>query len=263
MVVEPMTPRRRHRLAIGCLLLGLCCSGGSPPTLRTRFMAVFQTKAVPDGSTFTLINRRINDRPPHIGFQYRLQDERNHVFGRGFVATFGRKEVQLAGCSTSTCLLQAELPHGCVLQTNVPCAYVASKESFLRLKEWSGKLYFYVPTDCERLTVCGCAVSPGEGAWLRTIDPDGNVAASTGGELESWDKGRMTVKPKPLHRGRAWALQVDSAPGLLLDDVSLAVEDGAPPLLAVHPRWAELLGSQMLTWVEGAETVMPREGEGE
>ena len=248
--------------AVGGLLLCLPCPGGNPPTLRMQFMAVVQTTNVPGKPTVTLTNPRINDRPPHIGFQYRLLDEQNHVFERGFVATFGQKEILLSGCSTPTCLLQAELPHGCVLRTSAPHAYVASRENFLRLKTWSGTLYFYVPGRCETFTVSGCGASPGEGASLRVLDPDGRAVATAGGELQSWDKGRMPVEPGPSGRGRAWSLEVSSAPDLLLDDVHLAVEAGAPPLLAIEPRWAERLGKQMLSWSQDAGPVKPSRQKG-
>lgn len=243
-----MTTPKRNWLAVARILWCLTCCGWGPPMLRMRFMAVFQTQNVPSKPKLTLVSKRINERPPHTGFQYKLLDEKNRVFEQGFVKTFDQREILLSGCSTPMCLLEAELPHGCMVQTYTPYAYVASKENVLRLKESSGKLYFYVPDDCEEVTIVGMAGSPGEGASLRIIDPDGNVAASAGGELQSWEEGRMTVRPKGLNRGCAWMLQVRSYPGLLLDDVHVAVEGGAPPLLAVKPHWVEVIGSQMLTW---------------
>ena len=243
-----MNALRHNWLAVGGILCCLTCCGWGPPMLRMRFMAVFQTQNVPSKPKLTLVSRRINERPPHTGFQYKLLDEESRVFGQGFVKTFDQREILLSGCSTPTCLLEVELPHGCMVRTYTPYAYVASKENALRLKESSGKLYFYVPEDCEEVTIMGMAGSPGEGASLRIIDPDGNVAASAGGELQSWKEGRMTVRPKGLNRGCAWMLQVRSHPGLLLDDVHVAVTGGAPPLLAVKPHWVELIGSQMLKW---------------
>ena len=254
-----MIALKRSLLAAGGVLLCLPCSGWGPPILRMRFMAVFQTQHVPSKPKLTLVSKRINERPPHTGFQYKLLDEKNRVFEQGFVKTFDQKEILLSGCPTPTCLLQAELPHGCQVQTYTPYAYVASKENFLRLKESGGKLYFYVPEDCEEVSILAMAGSPGEGASLRIIDPDGNVAASVGGELQSWKEGRLTVRPKALDRGCAWMLQVRSHPGLLLDDVYVAVEGNAPPLLAVKPHWVELIGSQMMKWSESTGNTPPKQ----
>jgi hypothetical protein len=125
---------------------------------------------------------------------------------------------------------------------------VATRDNPLRLKESSGKFYFYVPENGGEISVLASAASPGEGASVRIIDPDGNIVASTGGELQSFKQGCLTVKPEGLNRGCAWMVQVRSAPGLLLDDVFLAVEGDSPPVLGVKPHWVELIGSLMMQW---------------
>jgi hypothetical protein len=221
------------------------CLASEPPTVRFAFKAVFQTQDVPSGAAVKLISKRLNDRPPHIGFQYKVVDEKNRVFKRGFMKMGGRKEISLGACPTRLCLLQAQIPHGCVVQSHTPYCFVASKEHYLRLKGFGGKLYFYVPDHCKEIRILGSARSPGEGARLRIIDPDGKVAASVSGELQSWKQGTLTAKAPAQHRGCAWTLQIRSHPGILLDDLHIALEGDIPPLLSVKANWAELIGSQM------------------
>ena len=66
-----------------------------------------------------------------------------------------------------------------------------------------------------------------------------------GGELQSWQSGQLTVKPSIGDCGRSWALVVREYPGLLLDDLHVAVEGDVPPILAVHAGWADRIGRQV------------------
>jgi hypothetical protein len=211
--------------------------------LRFDWMAVFQTQGVPSPPAVKLVSRRINKRPPHVGFQYKATDEKNRVFGCGFVRLGAEKEVPLHACRTRLCLVQAQIPHGCVVQSRTPHCFVASAEHPLRTTgQLAAKFHLYVPKDCDRFSIAG-ECGPNRVLPMTVYDPIGRVVVpKSRRDPRTWYQYSEVAVPAPL-RGAVWAVQTR-----VNADLRLKLEGNLPPLLSLKPAWAEQIGRRIAQW---------------
>ena len=230
--------------------VGLClCSPGrasESPLLRFGWMAVFQTKGVPSPPLVKLMSRRINDRPPHVGYQYKALDESNRIFEHGFVAFGGEREISLARCPTDLCLLQVQMPHGGLVESRTPYCFLASEEHPLRLTgKFDVRFHFYVPEDCRRFEIAG-ECGPKRKLPMNIYSPEGRaVTAAAGRDGRTWFQSWKVDVPEEL-RGRTWAMATR-----MHGDLRLKLEGDLPPLLALKREWAGLIGRRIAAFSEG------------
>ena len=213
-------------------------------------MAVFDTKGY-SPPLVKLTSRRINERPPHVGFQYKALDERNRIFEHGFVKFCGEQEISLAGCPTDLCLLEVQMPHGGVVGSRVPHCFLASEEHPLRLTgKFDVRFHFHVPQDCRQFEIAG-ECGPKRKLPMDVYDPEGrSVVATTGRDSRTWFQTWTVDVPTEL-RGRTWAMATR-----MHGDLRLKLEGDLPPLLALERGWAGQIGRRISAFSEGtAETV--------
>jgi hypothetical protein len=210
------------------------------PLLRFEWMAVFRIKEDSSPPLVKLISRRINDRPPHVGFQYKMVDESNRVFEHGFVKFGGDKEISLAGCPTELCLLQAKIPHGGIVESRTPYCFLASTEHPLRLTgRFDITFHFYVPEGCQQFEIAG-ECGPKRTLPMVIYDPEGGLATATAERDRRawWQTWRVDVSEE--FRGRTWAMDTR-----MTGDLRLKLEGDLPPLLALEPEWAGQIGKRI------------------
>ena len=212
--------------------------------MRFGWMAVFETKGVPSPAV-KLISRRLNNRTPHIGFQYKALDESNRVFKHGSVRLGAERKIRLDACPTRFCLLQAQIPHGCIVQSRTPHCFVASTEYPLRTTgKFVGTFCFYVPKNCGRFAVAG-ECGPNRILPLVIHDPEGRVVGAKARRDRGWQYKHVDV-PAEL-RERVWALAIR-----INADLRLKLEGDLPPLVALRREWARAIGRRMAAFAPGA-----------
>ena len=190
-----------------------------------------------------LASRRINERPPHVGFHYKALDESNHVFGHGFVKFCGEREISLASCPTDLCLLQVQMPHGGLVESEAPYCFLASAEHPLRLTgKFDVRFHFYVPPDCRQFEIAG-ECGPKRKLSLNIYDPKGRaVTAASGRDSRTWFQSWKVDVSEAL-RGRTWTMETH-----MHGDLRLRLEGGPPPLLALKSEWAGQIGRRIATF---------------
>lgn len=203
-------------------------------------MAVLQTKGTESAPLVRLVSRRINERAPHVGFQYKALDENNRIFEHGFVKFGGEKEINLAGCPSDLCLLQVQIPHGGTLVSRTPYCFLASAEHPLRLTgKFDVRFHFYVPRDCRQFEIAG-ECGPKRKLPMDVYDPAGRaVTAAAGRDSRTWFQSWQVDVPEAL-RGRTWAMVTR-----MHGDLRLKLEGDLPPLLALEREWAEQIGRRI------------------
>ena len=208
-------------------------------------MAVFQVNGRASPAVVKLMSRRINERPPHVGFQYKARDESNRIFEHGFVKFGGEKEISLAGCPTDLCLLEVQIPHGGVVESRTPYCFLASAEHPLRLTgRFDVRFHFYVPQGCRQFEIAG-ECGPKRKLPMDVYDPEGRaVTATTGRDSRTWFQSLKVDVPEEL-RGRTWAMATR-----MHGDLRLKLEGGLPPLLALKDEWAGLIGRRIAAFSE-------------
>ena len=208
-------------------------------------MAVFQTERGGSPPLVKLMSRRINDRPPHVGFQYKALDESNRIFGHGFVTFGGEKEISLASCPTDLCLLQVQMPHGGMVESCTPYCFLASAEHPLRLTgRFDVRFHFYVPQGCRQFEIAG-ECGPKRKLLVDVYDPEGRtVTAATGRDGRTWFQSWTVHVPEEL-RGRTWAIATR-----MHGDLRLKLDGELPPLLALNREWAEQIGRRIAVFSE-------------
>lgn len=102
-----------------------------------------------------------------------------------------------------------------------------------KLCENPGRMYFYVPEDCEEFTVTLFA-GKGESALMRIIRPDGSVCFEE--DSLTNDIVPAVIAPEEAERGAAWCVEIAEAPEGVLEDYSLLLSDDLPPHLATTPE---------------------------
>jgi hypothetical protein len=120
--------------------------------------------------------------------------------------------------------------NGCGLVVhNAPAVMVGPG---MKLCEWPGAMYFWVPEDCERFTITLFA-GKGESAAIEIYRPDGALAFA--GNSLTQDALPAQVTTGPNDRGRAWRLVIDEAPEGKMEDYSVLLGEALPPYLATSP----------------------------
>ena len=102
----------------------------------------------------------------------------------------------------------------------------------LKLCEWPGAMYFWVPAGCEQFTITLFA-GKGESAAIEIYRPEGALAFA--GNSLTQDALPAQITTGPNDRGRAWRLVIDEAPEGQMEDYSVLLGDALPPYLATSP----------------------------
>ncbi len=101
------------------------------------------------------------------------------------------------------------------------------------LCEIPGRMYFYVPADCEGFTVTLFA-GKGESALMRIFNPDGEQVFEK--DSLTGDVVPAEIKPAADQRGQVWAVEIAKAPSGTFEDYQLLLGDELPPYLATSPE---------------------------
>jgi len=121
--------------------------------------------------------------------------------------------------------------NGCAfVSDNCPAVLVGPG---LTLCEIEGRMYFFVPADCERFTVTLFA-GRSESALMRIYDPTGQQVFE--GDSLSRDVVPAQITPTVAQRGKAWAVEIAKAPAGVLEDYQLLLSPELPPYLATSPE---------------------------
>jgi hypothetical protein len=113
---------------------------------------------------------------------------------------------------------------------------VSSNFAHLHTRGDAKPTYFFVPEGVERVEAFVLADSPREGAIIRLLDADGEVAAEKSGQFDRATK--VVADVTQGQAGRVWSIQLAPAEGMSFDDVVIWFEaDGPiPPLTSYSPE---------------------------
>lgn len=125
-----------------------------------------------------------------------------------------------------------------------PSAFVAREILPLHTARGVKRFFFYVPRGVRQFSVWLAAETPGEGARVQIIGPDGRTVVEEEGD---YDKPQAVRAEAPAGTdGSAWSLALlqPRARGLNVDDVKLWLDSALPPYLSAREDWALLFGKR-------------------
>ncbi|NOZ21610.1 MAG: hypothetical protein GXP25_11060 [Planctomycetes bacterium] len=190
--------------------------------------------------TFTLITKRFGKY--HDGLSYQVIDAESNVLAEGQIPYNSKRNIAPLPFSPKYLIAADPGYNGMTMQTDRPYGIVGSKQHPLGLNHPTGRLFLYVPAGCTEFTIVAKSASPREGAWVKVLRPDGQLAGEAEGELDGDTPIKITV-PDDC-RGKVWAVEFDKpkTPNVGLDDLNLFVEGKLAPLFIPKKEWAERYG---------------------
>ncbi len=219
------------------------------PGLRRETMVILAPSATADGK-MKLESQTIHRYVTPLTFE--LYDEQNQLLQQGIVPLTGERELSLPAGAEGYQMLRLDSGlNRYVLTTETPHCFLASEAYRLRVNQFAGNLYFFVPEGCKRFEVRVLCESPNEGALCQVIDPEGNVAAQVAGEIAQWEA--LTVEPAAAMCGKPWRLTIAKDETTVLDDVDLYLTGDVTPLMSMNPQWAAAIAPAMATMQEEGE----------
>jgi hypothetical protein len=172
------------------------------------------------------------------GLAYRVINARNEVLVDDEIPRETSVEIRDLPCSPLYLLYAEPGFNGVRLRVDRAYGIVADQKHRLGLNAPKGRLFFYVPPECERFRVVAQSVSPREGGRVEVVAPDGKVVGVADGELD--DPTVVKVSAAREMRGRVWSLVLKppTAEGLFLDDLNVHLEGDLPCLVVPRADWA-------------------------
>ena len=170
--------------------------------------------------------------------EYQVIDSRSHVLVSDQIAR--GTSTELKGLPLSRLYLVYANPglNGVDFGVDRPYGIVADTTRPLGLNKPQGRLFFYVPTGCNRFRVVVQSNSPREGGRVEVCSPDGQRVGEADGELD--EPTPIKVQAPESCQGRVWSLRLmkPTAKGLHLDDLNVHLEGELPHLVAPKAEWA-------------------------
>ena len=166
---------------------------------------------------------------------YVALDESNNVIASGGVRPGRCARLELSSKSAGLVLLKIVSGGrkgrnlATVKPLDVPWAIYLSPVKPFHVRKQGTALWFRVPTWTRRFSVWVRCGSPGEGARIRVVDPNGRAAAQRDGEFDAATRVRVAV-PAGAH-GKQWRVEVLEPARGILDDVELWFSSNIPPFV--------------------------------
>lgn len=203
------------------------------PGLRREAMLMLVPDS-PASGNITLNSQTMHHYVTPLSFE--LSDEENRLLQEGIVGLGSERQFSLPVYAAGPCLLRLDSGlNRYVVTTDIPHCYLASEAHWLRVNQFAGDLYFFVPAACEQFEVRAWCESPMEGAAIQVISPQGAVAAQAAGEIAQWEA--LKVQPAPELCGKPWRINIAKDETTILDDVDIYLTGDLTPLVSMKPDW--------------------------